>query len=144
MAFSNKQKFLIIMLVFKMMRQKTRRQNLVRRRITNLIILWGETNINSLLWQMQMSMMGLFQLTAMQLPSARRCRAYERHDFWFSDLWNNRGDDEYHGGDRWKKDFRMNVDTFLKLVNKLRPYLQKQDTVSLVFLIKWILKKCRS
>ena len=42
-------------------------------------------------------------------------------------MWSNRFDNNYQGG-RWRLDFRMNGETFDKLVELLRPYLEKQDT----------------
>ena len=71
--------------------------------------------------QMQIAVMGWFQLSAMHLPSPRRCRAYERDDFWWDHMWNNRYDEDYHGGNRWKRDFCMSVDMFVELVRKLTP-----------------------
>ena len=67
--------------------------------------------------------------TTQSIPRFRSCQAYERRCFWFDDLWANRFDPHYHGGDRWMLDFRMRVDTFVKLVETFAPYLQKEDTV---------------
>ena len=68
-------------------------------------------------------------MITLQLPIPRSCSAYDREEFWFRDLWENRFDESYHGGGRWRGDFRMRSDSFNKLVHKLTPLLQKQDTV---------------
>ena len=129
MALTNKQRFFITMLIYRIMRRKKRRRIAdYRRKFVNMLLLSVTTN-DLLVSQLQMSILGLLQVSTLQMPSVRRCRAYERHDFWFQDLWDNRHDEDYHGGQRWKRDFRMRVDTFLKLVRKLTPYIQKQDTV---------------
>ena len=67
-----------------------------------------------------------FYTTGFASSHPRSCRSFERQEFWFQALWANRLDESYQGGDRWKRDFRMTAETFLKLVNLLTPYLQKE------------------
>ena len=44
---------------------------------------------------------------SLELPNPRACRAYEREESWWQELWAHRFDENYHGGHRWKQDFRM-------------------------------------
>ena len=99
------------------------------------MLLISESYHSGFMMQMHVMMSGFIQLAL--LPSPRRCWVYERQDCWFQDLWDHRFDDDYQGGNRWKRDFRMTIETFKKLIDRLTPILQKRDTVS-TFLLFYI------
>ena len=53
----------------------------------------------------------------------------EPREFWFSNLWERRNDEEWIALQRqWKDDFRMSRKTFESIVEIVRPKLQKQNT----------------
>ena len=53
----------------------------------------------------------------------------EPREFWFSNLWERRNDEEWIALQRqWKDDFRMSRNTFESIVEIVRPRLQKQYT----------------
>ena len=119
MALNRQQRLLLLMLLKRMQRRK--RCYYTRRSMNNLLFLSEEVNN-----MMQIGFSHLFAL----LPNPRSCCSYIREETWFTELWANRFDEHYQGGKRWVEDFRMSADTFIKLVEMLRPYLQKEDTVS--------------
>ena len=56
----------------------------------------------------------------------RQIWALERREFWFSNLWERRNDEECIALQRqWKDDFRMSRRTFESIVEIVRPRLQK-------------------
>ena len=60
------------------------------------------------------------------LPKTRSIWKIDREEFWFESMWENR-----HNHDtqlQWKLDFRMNGMNFEKLVDLVRPRLEKQNT----------------
>ena len=74
------------------------------------------------------------------LPTPRRCWSYERQECWFQDLWDHPFDERYHGGDRWRRDFGMNIETFVKLDGRLTPFLQTRDTVNTFLLFYFFIR----
>ena len=117
----------LLLLLTLQMKRKRRRKNF-NRMITNSLLMVSEIFRTELAMHMNVVMATNAQL-ALLLPSPRQCWVYPREDSWFTGMWENRFDETYHGGHRWKKDFRMSIDTFLNLVHRLTPLLQKQDTV---------------
>ena len=59
----------------------------------------------------------------------RQIWALEQREFWFSNLWERRNDEECITLQRqWKDDFQMSRRTFESIVEIVRPRLQKQNT----------------
>ena len=67
------------------------------------------------------------RLININIPQPRPCWSYPKEEYWFQDMWDNRCVANYQGN-RWKQDFRMNGETFEKLVIILAPQLRKEDT----------------
>ncbi|XP_066929993.1 uncharacterized protein [Clytia hemisphaerica] len=59
----------------------------------------------------------------------RKIWALERHEFWFTDLWDRRDEiDNNVRHSQWRQDFRIKKETFEMLVRLMSPRLAKQDT----------------
>ena len=54
--------------------------------------------------------------------------ALERREFWFSDLWERRDEDDPILQSQWKQDFRINKETFEMIVGLVTQNLAKEDT----------------
>ena len=126
MPLSRKQRLLFIFLVIKMAKKRKKE----RKKSRFQALLQTSEMANTYFLTYMQTMTGFSQLISLGLRSPRSCRAYDRQEFWFQDLWTHRFDETYQGGGRWKRDFRMKAETFTSLVNILTPYLQKEDTVS--------------
>ena len=61
--------------------------------------------------------------------ATRQIWALERREFWFSNLWERRNEDELVTLQRqWKEDFRVSERTFQSIVEIVRPRLEKRNT----------------
>ena len=56
----------------------------------------------------------------------RRIWSYERQEFWFTNLIENRYNILFE--QKWREDFRISRNTFFEIVNLVRPSLEKKET----------------
>ena len=61
------------------------------------------------------------------LGKERTTWAIYRREYWFADMVQNINDP--HNTRSWRCDFRMSIDVFRKLVEMVRPQLERQNTV---------------
>ena len=65
-------------------------------------------------------------LFGLQIRKARTVWAHFRRELWFGRMLNNFGDPNFD--QHWRSDFRMTLPTFTRIVQLVRPMLEKQDT----------------
>ena len=83
--------------------------------------------LNHYLQHLRETKLALMMLVTLKRGKNKRTIwALRREERWFNELWENRHNENYRN--RWRADFRMSGQTFEKLVNLLRPFLQRQDT----------------
>ena len=118
-----KKKLFLLIMIFKVFfKNKWKRRRLKLKRLQQNI------RQNSILNRRKMSCFYFSNLINCMdiLPKTRSVWERDREEFWFENMWENR-----HNHDmqlQRRLDFRMNGENFEKLVDIVRPRLEKQDT----------------
>ena len=125
----------LLIWVRKAMRRKARK----RRAFMNYNLAWVNRLHTKQKFRVTMFLSQIMNANSYQ-RTPRAAWEYPRREFWFSNMWDNRLVENFEGG-KWKADFRMNGNTFSKLVELLKPYMQKKSHDSVhQYLLKNVLR----
>ena len=104
-----------------MQRRKNARKKFRRLFMNNINIHSHRLRLQMLLSGMRTSLFGL------NFRKPRSVWAYERQEFWFNRMLYDLQEDENFNL-HWRQDFRMTLPTFMKIVELVRPRMEKRDT----------------